>query len=121
VIVHLTIRRSITGVLTQAVTEMTAAAAGTAGAATEIATSSQALSQGASEQAASLEEVSATGEEISAMTNKNADNSRHAADSKRLVNRRCGWCCIRAIGGLLKLGWGKSPVSSCGEAIQLAG
>ena len=40
---------------------------------------------------------------------------------KRLVNRRCGWSGIRAIDGLLKPGWGKSPVSSCGEAIQLAG
>ena len=44
-----------------------------------------------------------------------------AAYRKRLVNRRCGWSGIRAIGGSLKLGWGKSPASSCGEAIRRAG
>jgi uncharacterized protein YoxC len=85
VIVNLTIRRSITSVLTQAVEELTAAAAGTASAASEISSSSQTLSQGASEQASSLEEVSASGEQISSMTYKNADHSRSAAEKMGLA------------------------------------
>jgi len=44
----------------------------------QIASTSQTLSQGASEQAASIEEVSASMEEITAMTRRNADNSADA-------------------------------------------
>jgi methyl-accepting chemotaxis protein len=47
-----------------------------------VATSSQSLSQGATEQAASLEETSASMEEMASMTRKNAEN---AAQATRLV------------------------------------
>ena len=40
-----------------------------------VATSSQSLSQGATEQAASLEETSASMEEMASMTRKNAENA----------------------------------------------
>ncbi len=43
-----------------------------------VATSSQSLSQGASEQAASLEETSASMEEMASMTRKNAENATQA-------------------------------------------
>jgi len=43
-----------------------------------VATSSQSLSQGATEQAASLEETSASMEEMASMTRKNAENATHA-------------------------------------------
>ena len=48
-------------------------------AAAQVATSSQSLSQGATEQAASLEETSASMEEMASMTRKNAENSQQAA------------------------------------------
>lgn len=49
-------------------------------AANEVSGSSQGLSQGASEQASTIEEISASIEEMSAMTRQNADNS-HTATS----------------------------------------
>lgn len=49
-------------------------------AANEVSGSSQGLSQGASEQASSIEEISASVEQMSAMTRQNADNS-HTATS----------------------------------------
>jgi methyl-accepting chemotaxis protein/methyl-accepting chemotaxis protein-1 (serine sensor receptor) len=45
----------------------------------QVAASSQALSQGATEQAASLEETSASMEEMASMTRRNAENSQQAA------------------------------------------
>ena len=80
IIVSLTIRKSITNVLKQAVSELRTASAQTSTAAFEISNSSQALAEGSSEQAASLEQVSASGEQITAMTARNADNSRSAAE-----------------------------------------
>ena len=53
----------------------------------QISSSSQSLAQGASEQAASLEETSAASEQISCMTHKNADNSRTVADEMDAVDR----------------------------------
>jgi methyl-accepting chemotaxis protein len=85
IFVSLTIRRSITNVLTQAVAELRAAAAQTSTAANEISNSSQSLAQGSSEQAASLEEVSASGEQITAMTARNAEHSRSAAEKMSLA------------------------------------
>jgi methyl-accepting chemotaxis protein/methyl-accepting chemotaxis protein-1 (serine sensor receptor) len=55
------------------------AASGVLRAAGEVAGSSQSLSLGATEQAASLEETSASMEQMASMTRKNADNSQHAA------------------------------------------
>jgi methyl-accepting chemotaxis protein len=48
-------------------------------AASQVAVSSQSLSQGATEQAASLEETSASMEEMASMTRMNADNAHQAA------------------------------------------
>ncbi len=59
-----------------------------ASAASQVATSSQALSQGSTEQAASLEETSASMEEMSSMTQKNASNSRSAAELMTEVEKR---------------------------------
>jgi methyl-accepting chemotaxis protein/methyl-accepting chemotaxis protein-1 (serine sensor receptor) len=59
---------------------MTEGAEQVAAAANQVASSSQALAQGASEQAASLEETSASSQEINSMTQRNAENSRTAAE-----------------------------------------
>ncbi len=58
------------------------------GAASQIARSSQSLSEGASEQAASLEETSASAEEINAMATKNAANSKSVAGNAVESSRR---------------------------------
>ncbi len=50
--------------------------------------SSQTLAQGASEQAASLEETSSSSEEITSMTRKNAENSQAAATVMAEVDQR---------------------------------
>ncbi len=65
--------------LRRTVADLTALAKQVAGAAGEIASSSQALAEGASEQAASLEATSASSEQINAMAHKNAENSQTAA------------------------------------------
>jgi len=54
----------------------------------QISQSSQSLAQGASEQSASLEETASAAEQITAMTKKNAANSRSAADEMDHVSRR---------------------------------
>ena len=60
--------------------ELGRAASEVSGAASQVSSSSQLLAQGCSEQAALLEETSASSEEINAMASKNTDNSRAAAD-----------------------------------------
>ena len=70
--------RSITGPITRAVESITSANSQVVSAAGEISESSQALAEGASQQASSIEEVSATVEEATAINNQNADNSREA-------------------------------------------
>jgi methyl-accepting chemotaxis protein/methyl-accepting chemotaxis protein-1 (serine sensor receptor) len=57
-------------------------------AAREVARSSQSLSQGATEQAASLEETSASMEEMASMARKNAENTDRAASLMEHVDRR---------------------------------
>jgi methyl-accepting chemotaxis protein/methyl-accepting chemotaxis protein-1 (serine sensor receptor) len=52
-----------------------------ASASSQVSSSSQSLAQGASEQAASLQETSASSEQINSMARKNAENSRAAADT----------------------------------------
>ena len=47
----------------------------------QVASSSQSLAQGASEQAATLEETSSSATEITAITEKNAENTRNVANS----------------------------------------
>ncbi len=54
----------------------------------QISQSSQALAQGASEQAASLQETSSASEQITSMTRQNADNTRTAADEMEIVDLR---------------------------------
>ncbi|MFN7993030.1 MAG: methyl-accepting chemotaxis protein [Bryobacteraceae bacterium] len=51
-----------------------------AGAASQVSSSSQSLAQGASQQAASLEETSVSKDEINSMARKNSEDSRSAAD-----------------------------------------
>jgi methyl-accepting chemotaxis protein len=63
-----------------AVAELFEGAEQTAGAAAQVAASSQALAQAASEQAASLEETSAASEQVNSMAHQNTSNSGVAAD-----------------------------------------
>ena len=49
---------------------------------------------------------------------KSADQMDEIQYGKRLVNRRRAWSGICGLGGLFKLGRGKSWASSCGEAIH---
>ena len=60
--------------------ELSLGAEQTVNASAQVSSSSQTLAQGASEQAASLEETSASTEEINAMTQRNAENSKAAAE-----------------------------------------
>ncbi len=71
--------RTVSTALALSVSELRQGAEQVTSAAGQIASSSQALAQGASEQAASLEETSASSEEITSMTRKNADNAQAAA------------------------------------------
>jgi methyl-accepting chemotaxis protein len=71
--------RSTNRVLGDAVTTLTEGSHQLVSAAGQVSTSSQALSQGATEQAASLEETSASMEEMASMTRQNAENSQTAA------------------------------------------
>jgi hypothetical protein len=59
-----------------------------ADAAAQISTSSQALAQGATEQAASLEETSSVNEQITSLTRSNAANLQSAAEEMDRVDRR---------------------------------
>jgi methyl-accepting chemotaxis protein len=70
---------AIGSVLRDSVSALTEGSQQLVSAAGQVATSSQALSQGATEQAASLEETSASMEEMASMTRQNAENSQTAA------------------------------------------
>jgi methyl-accepting chemotaxis protein/methyl-accepting chemotaxis protein-1 (serine sensor receptor) len=72
--------RGISRALSALVGEMGQAAEQVASAAGQIASSAQSLAQGSAEQAASLVQTSASSEEINSMADKNAENSRAAAD-----------------------------------------
>jgi len=73
------VTRSLSRTLSQTLEATSQAAQEVAAAAGQVSTSSQSLSQGATEQAASLEESSASMEEMAAMTRKNSENSVSAA------------------------------------------
>ena len=75
--------RRIGVTLNQVLAELRAVSDGSAAAASEISASSQVLAQGASEQAASLEETSASSEEISSITASNAENAELAAEKMK--------------------------------------
>ena len=70
----------ITGKLRQAVVEVSEGSVRVAAVAGQVTSASRALAQGASKQAASIEETSATSEEIESMTCKNSQNLRTAAE-----------------------------------------
>ena len=71
-------RRMIIGPLTVAIDHIQASSGQTAIAAHEISTSSHALADGASQQAASLEETGASLEEMASMTRRNAEHAGQA-------------------------------------------
>jgi hypothetical protein len=73
--------RALVQSISDASTQVTSAVA-------QISATSQAMAQGATEQAASLEETSAASEQITSMTRKNAENSRSAAEEVDQVDRR---------------------------------
>ena len=58
------------------------------GAVAQISKASQSLAQGASQQADSLEQTSSSSEQVSAMTRRNADHSRTAANEMAIVSKR---------------------------------
>jgi methyl-accepting chemotaxis protein/methyl-accepting chemotaxis protein-1 (serine sensor receptor) len=72
--------RKTTGTLSRAASELSQTAEQVATASTQISSSSRALAQGVSQQAASITETSASAEEITTMTRRNADHSRSAAE-----------------------------------------
>jgi methyl-accepting chemotaxis protein len=78
VIVHLTIRRSITGPVDRVIGGVQDAANQAAGASAQVAQSGKEVSSNAQEQAACIQETSASLEEISATTRQNADRAGEA-------------------------------------------
>ncbi len=82
--------RSITQALGRAISGLNESTGQVAGASAELFTSSQALADGASTQAASLEETSSSLEELSSMTKQNAGNALQAdrlmKESRQLVD-----------------------------------
>ncbi len=81
--------RSATGHLREVATEMFEGSRKVAAVSGQVASASQSLAQGSSEQAATLEETSSSATEITAVTRKNADNTRAVAglmgETSRLV------------------------------------
>jgi methyl-accepting chemotaxis protein len=73
------VMRGVTVDLRRVAAEMLEGARQVATAATQVASASQSLAQGTSEQAATLEETSSSATEITAVTRKNADNTRSVA------------------------------------------
>ena len=70
---------SVAKVLRKSVAELATGAEQVASAAAQVASSAQSLSQGASTQGATLQETSASMEEVANMTRRNADDSHEAA------------------------------------------
>jgi methyl-accepting chemotaxis protein len=77
------ISRSVSGVLHRTIADMSGGAEQTAAAAGQVSTASQALAEGASEQAASLEETSSSLEEMASMTKRNSENAEKATTLAR--------------------------------------
>ena len=80
-IVHLTIQRSISLPMAQAVSDLLEGASQIASAASQVASSSQSLAQGASEQTATIEETSSASTEINSMARQTTENSRNSAEA----------------------------------------
>jgi hypothetical protein len=78
--------RRITARVRASTNELRGAAEQVSQAASQVATAAQQLSQGATEQAAALEESSASMEEMGSMTQRNAQQSDHAAELMTAVD-----------------------------------
>lgn len=76
-------RRMLIQPLSHSISEIYASSEQTAEASSQISATSQSLAEGAGDQAAALEETSASLEEMSSMTKRNAE---HAADAKQIAN-----------------------------------
>jgi methyl-accepting chemotaxis protein/methyl-accepting chemotaxis protein-1 (serine sensor receptor) len=74
----ITVKR-VSALLDRIVSELSDGAGQVSSAASQVSSSAQALAQGSSEQAATLEETSASSTEINTMTQKNAENCRTVA------------------------------------------
>lgn len=72
--------RGISSILRRVVQDLTVGSEQTASAAGHVSAASQSLAEGASQQAASLQETSSSLEELSSMTKRNAENSQKATD-----------------------------------------
>ncbi|MDO8141323.1 MAG: methyl-accepting chemotaxis protein, partial [Candidatus Brocadiales bacterium] len=84
--VVLKITGKISGLFKRLLADLTEGSTQVASAAGQISESSQSLADGASQQAASIEETSSAMEEISSMVNQNADNAKEAASLANLCN-----------------------------------
>jgi methyl-accepting chemotaxis protein/methyl-accepting chemotaxis protein-1 (serine sensor receptor) len=80
--------RRISAVLGHVAANMKESAEQVASAATQVSSASQSLAQGSSEQAASLEETSSSTAEINSMSQKNAENTKVAAELTGQVDQR---------------------------------
>jgi len=73
--------------LTRMITGMTVSAQQIADASAEVSSTSESLAEGATEQAASLEETSASMEEMASMTRQNAENAQKANELSQLTRK----------------------------------
>jgi methyl-accepting chemotaxis protein len=78
--------RRINATLREVLGELRRASDGNAASASQISASAQALAQGASEQAATLQETSASSEEIKSITGKNAEDAEQAAEKMKAAD-----------------------------------
>jgi len=80
--------RAIVLSLSKITAELRDGAGQIAGATSQIASASQSLAQGTSEQAASLEETASSAGQVTALTRKNSDNSKSAAELMGAVDNQ---------------------------------
>jgi methyl-accepting chemotaxis protein len=86
VLLGLVITRGITGPLNRVITALTSNSEQVGAAAGQVAQSSQGMAAGVSEQASSLEETSASLEELTSMTKQNAENATQAKNLANVAN-----------------------------------
>ena len=104
IVVALSITKSITGPIQQAIDGLSRASTQVASASGQLSEASQSMAAGASEQASSLEETSASLEEMSSMTNQNAENASQASSkaSAALDAARSGNSAMERMGGAME-------------------
>ncbi len=85
-ILHVVTNRTVVRPVAQLVGQLVEGADQVSQVSSQVSCTAQSLSQGTTEQAASLEETSASMEEMSAMTKQNAANSLHAAEVMGVVD-----------------------------------